>query len=180
MKSNNAPDQQDRPNAKSTATNQFPGKTYQIIRDVIAMILGTLTVIAAFLIPLAIDNSSNKSSTITYVNALNNTISPAIYKIFITLGTDKNAFTYETISNDIELERNVFSLLNAYELFAYAILNDVLNEEIALNLKRDALLQTWDRYEKYILEYRKKRASPEAWNQLELLANKIKASKHKL
>ena len=155
-------------------TNHFPSEQYQRVKDIVEAGIGIVTALAAVAIPIAIHKSSNRSNTITFVDSLNDTINNVNYRILEKLGREKQQFTYDTITNDVELERDVFALLNDNEGFSYAILNKIISRNISLDLRRDALLTTWDRYEQYILEYRKRRNLPDAWIRLESLVKQIK------
>jgi hypothetical protein len=150
---------------------------YRVCKDVITLLLAGAAAYGAIWIPLAIEKSSKETKAIEFLETFNDRITKVNYEIVNRLGKDKSAYTYDAISKNLALERDVFELLNEYEAFSYAVLHGVVSEGFALDLRGGPSVGTWERYEAYIAEYRKQRGIPDAWGPLELLVKKINAAK---
>ena len=72
-------------------------------------------------------------------------------------------FSHKYISSHSEVEGQVFRLFNEYDHVCLGANEGLFSDKIINKLRGDALSQTWNRYAKYIGEYRKEKGKENAW-----------------
>lgn len=130
------------------------------LMSVISLIVSVVLTISLFIIARMISKKSDKQNkqyyTVSWANDLFYRIDKAIAKKIEIEGTIVPAQTLEYISNNKPIESLVFVILNQYSALGRAVKDDLVDIESIRNLRGNAIVQTWDFYKAYILEYRKK------------------------
>lgn len=123
-----------------------------------------LTAAAAVTIPLVVDANLRDSRTLDVINKANHEIAKALAdKAILDKKYDTCApYSYRYLSEHLDAEAIVFTVLNEYEYICLGGNEKILNNELIDKLRGNALHETFKDYKDYIEEHRK-RVDEDAW-----------------
>ena len=145
----------------------------------LASVIGLIGIIVAvYAYKLSVDAQSRqlKFDTIKIVAELGSRIDIAVSQKDLLDRTTGRAdkFSYDYISSDPNVEKNVFTILNTYETLCTLTNMEVLPYEYWSKLRGDTFQSTMKQYGPYIARYQSLGDHKDAWKQCQVLNEKQK------
>lgn len=143
--------------------------------SVASLFITSVLAVAIFLLSTRFNKKAEerarKYNTINFVSEHFNIIDDAISQKIAAEG-ETTSYEYSYINDNKNIEGFVFKMLNAYAAIGAATRHNLIDVNIVADLRRDAILTTWENYKGYIKKYRKTGPKKEeAWIDVEWLAS---------
>lgn len=144
--------------------------------SVISLVVSIILTIAVFILSTIYSNKAElrekKYNTVTFASNQFNIIDTAMSEKISVEGFNTD-FSYKYIDGNQKIEGYVYKILNSYATIGSASRHDLVDNEVIANLRKDAIISTWNDYKPYIKDYRKEKNKKDAWKDVEYLAVKM-------